>query len=169
MTDKKNNLPERDEKGRIKAGSSGNYKGRPESGGVGKPISPLRRNLTKLRKLEDRALEILELSMLSKEELKQIGGGGYKCNATGKDYSISSVVKAQVDSAKFVVKSIESLTKAATADEIAEMNLRKMVFGQDEGVIDVTPEEDNTPAFRLTVSDNDLKKYETLMEVHKPE
>ena len=109
--------------------------------------------------------------MLTPEEIEQMQTGGYKCNATGKPYSTNKApTKNQMDSAKFVIKSIESLTKAATSDEIAEMNLRKMVFEDTPIESEVVEEEEDViPAFSLTLSDSDLEKYEGLLKTYKPE
>lgn len=152
-----------------KAGESGNPDGRPTSGGLGKPISPLRRNLTSLRRLEPRALEILEASLLTPEELEKAYEEGTPCAATRTEWSFSKKpTKEQLDSAKFVVRTIESATKGATSDELNLMRLRREVF-EDSDFIDNEPveEEESKPRFRLNMSEEQVARYEEILETHK--
>ena len=145
---------------------SGNPDGRPSSGGVGKPISTLRRSLTQMRRLEPKAIELLEASMLDEDEFKECVALGIRSSATKTPFTITKQPnKTQLDSAKFVVKQIEALTKGATQDEISMMNLRKAVF--EDG--DITTLSDGggsdsyqapKPMFSLTMSKEQEISYE---------
>lgn len=156
---------ERDKLGRFQ--TSGNPNGRPKSGGKGKPISVIRRSLTKMRRLEDRSLEILELSMLSEQEREEVTLGLRVSSISGEKFFTDSIDKAQLDSAKFVVKSLESMTKSATSDEIAEMNLRKLVF-EDSDEIEAEVVE-TLPSFSMTLSPKAEAKYNKLLEEYRPD
>ena len=74
-------------------GRSGNPNGRPK-GTTNKPISRLRSTLNKLKQLEPDAVEVIEMSL------------------SGDD-----IDKARVDTAKWVVTSIASLTRTAITEE----------------------------------------------------
>ena len=164
---------ERDDKGMFQKGQpSPNPAGRPKENGRGrsKPISSIRRNLTKIRKLEDNALEILELSMMSEQQLEEIATLGGVSASTGRPITLQgSITKAQVDSAKFIIKSIESMAKSATADELAELNLRKALEENIVSVIENDEEEDEKPLFSLTLSKDKEQEYYKLIEDYKPD
>lgn len=156
---------------RFKEGVSGNPAGRPKESGKGrsKPISIIRRNLTKIRRLEDNALEILELSMMSEQQLEEIAKLGGVSSSTGRPITLQGgITKAQVDSAKFVIKSIESMAKSATSDEIAELNLRKALEEDVVAVIEHDKEEEK-PLFSLKLSKEKEEEYYKLIEDYKPD
>lgn len=156
---------------RFKEGVSGNPAGRPKENGRGrsKPISIIRRNLTKIRRLEDNALEILELSMMSEEQLEEIATLGGVSASTGRPLTLQGgIKKAQVDSAKFIIKSIESMAKSATSDEIAELNLRKALEEDVVSVIEHDKEEEK-PLFSLKLSKEKEDEYYKLIEDYKPD
>ena len=156
---------------RFKEGVSGNPAGRPKEGGRGrsKPISIIRRNLTKIRRLEDNALEILELSMMSKQQLEEISTLGGVSASTGRPMALQGgITKSQVDSAKFIIKSIESMAKSATSDEIAELNLRKSLEEDVVSVIEHDKDEEK-PLFSLKLSKEKEDEYYKLIEDYKPD
>lgn len=158
----------------LKGAASPNPNGRPVQGGLGsgKPISGLRRSLTSLRRLEPKALELLEISMMEKEEFEECLKLGIKSEVTKNDFtSTKPPTKNQLDSAKFVIKQIESLTKGSVSDEIAIMNLRKLVNDEDDVVVseqqqqylDTDKEPTKRPMFSLTMSEDQITKYEKVL------
>ena len=119
-----------------------------------------------MRRLEPKAIELLEASMLDEDEFKEWVALGIRSSATKTPFTITKQPnKTQLDSAKFVVKQIEALTKGATQDEISMMNLRKAVF--EDG--DITTLSDGggsdsyqapKPMFSLTMSKEQEISYE---------
>lgn len=81
-----------------KGGKSPNPAGRPK--GTGKPISRLRSTLNKLKNIEPEAIEVIESAVLGKE-----------------------VDKTQLDTSKWVITSISTLTRAALAEESHKIEL----------------------------------------------
>lgn len=84
-----------------KKGKSGNPNGRPRRG-AGKPISSLRSTLNKLKALEPKAIDVIEAS-LNDEDIE----------------------KPQVDTAKWIISSIASLTRTAITEESFRSDLRE--------------------------------------------
>lgn len=107
----------------FQPGQSGNPEGRPKTGGAGtgKPISRLRSTLNKLKELEPDAIAAIQ---------KALNGD-------------TTIDKAQVDTAKWIVTSIASLTRTAIAEETYKIDLRKEQNigeeGGDKPASNVTP------------------------------
>jgi hypothetical protein len=105
---------------KFKQGASGNLNGRPK-GKVAKPISRLRSTLNKLKQLEPDAIEVIEKSLLGKNDAEA------KENSETKEDReiIEPVSKSQVDTAKWIITSIASLTRTAIAEETYRSDLQE--------------------------------------------
>lgn len=110
--------------------------------------------------------------MMEKEEFEECLKLGIKSEVTKNDFTSSKPpTKNQLDSAKFVIKQIESLTKGSVSDEIAIMNLRKLVNDEDDVVVseqqqqylDADNEPTKRPMFSLTMSEDQITKYEKVL------
>jgi hypothetical protein len=99
---------------KFKQGSSGNLNGRPK-GKVAKPISRLRSTLNKLKQLEPDAIEVIEKSLLGKSGVETKDDGE----------TTEHVEKSQVDTAKWIITSIASLTRTAIAEETYRSDLQE--------------------------------------------
>ena len=82
-----------------KTGADANPNGRPK--GTGKPISHLRRTLTKLRAMEEQALKNIEDSIKKKD-----------------------IDKEALATSKWLITTMVTLNRAATADEQLTFNMR---------------------------------------------
>lgn len=93
------------------AGKSGNPSGRPTKEKVGsKPISTLRKTLNKLKELEERSLENIAAivngtQVKSEEELQEVD-------------------KQMLETSKWVIATISSMSRAATQDEQLRHEIR---------------------------------------------
>ena len=83
-----------------KEGESGNPNGRP-AGKPTKPISPLRKTLNKLRDMEEKSLENIR---------KAVEG--------------TDLDKQQLETSKWVISTVASLTRAATQDEELRLKIK---------------------------------------------
>lgn len=86
---------------KFKPGTSGNTNGRPK-GRTSKPISRLRSTLNKLKQLEEDAIDVIEKSLMGEDD----------------------VDKPRVDTAKWIITSISSLTRTAIAEESYRTDLK---------------------------------------------
>lgn len=84
-----------------KGEGSANPHGRPK-GRMSKPISRLRSTLNKLKQLEPDAVDVIEKSLLNDDDVQ----------------------KPQVDTAKWIITSIASLTRTAIAEESYKVDLK---------------------------------------------
>jgi hypothetical protein len=84
-----------------KEGESGNPNGRPP-GKATKPISPLRKTLNKLRDMEEKSLENIR---------KAVEG--------------TDLDKQQLETSKWVISTVASLTRAATQDEELRLKIKQ--------------------------------------------
>lgn len=98
-------------------GQSGNPAGRP-SGQISKPISPLRKTLNKLKELEDQALENISAVV-----------NGKKVVLDGKEQEVD---KQKLETSKWVVGSIASLTRAALQDEELRLKIKMGNLGDNQ-------------------------------------
>ena len=105
----------------FQKGRSGNENGRPKTG-VGKPISRLRSTLNKLKGLEPDAVDIIE---------KVIKGQKQELNEDGEVVGV--IAKEQVDTAKWVITMINTLTRGAIAEESYKLDLRESKENSQEG------------------------------------
>lgn len=127
----------------VKGAGSANPSGRPK-GKVAKPISRLRSTLNKLKQLEPDAVEVIEKSLLGKNDSEDQEEGG-------------SVAKSQVDTAKWIITSIASLTRTAIAEETYKSDLQERnnqsEVGEATGTNDFAP---RAPArFETRIIDSD--------------
>ena len=90
-----------------KGQSSPNPNGRPK--GTGRPISKVRSTLNKLKQLEPDAISVIEKSLKG---------------AKGEETE-EMVSKSQVDTAKWIISSIGSLTRTALAEESYKSEISK--------------------------------------------
>lgn len=92
-------------------GQSGNPDGRP-AGKPSKPISSLRRTLTKLRGMEKRALENIEAVVNGKKVVTEDGSG-------------EDISKLQLETSKWVISQISALSRSATQEEALKLQVRR--------------------------------------------
>lgn len=92
-----------------KKGTSGNPSGRPV--GTSKPISNLRKTINELRKLEPKAIE----------NISAVVNG---VMSTREDGEAMEVDKLQLETSKWVIATISSMSRAATADEALKHDIR---------------------------------------------
>ena len=133
---------DRDEQGLFVAGVSGNPKGRPPTkSGRSKPISGLRRTLTKLKRLEDKSLENIEKSI------------------KGEDIDRESLATS-----KWLVNTLGTMHKAAVSEEKDLLSIREFLEEGGNLEEEVEPEELAwKPPFstrRLTEAEIELTRLE---------
>lgn len=92
-------------------GQSGNPNGRP-AGKSAKPISSLRKTLTRLRKMEQRALDNIEAVISGKKVITEDGGA-------------DSVDKQMLDTSKWVIATLSALSRSATQEEALKLQVRR--------------------------------------------
>lgn len=135
-------LDSRDAQGLFKAGTSGNPDGRPiTKTGKSKPISALRRTLTKLRKLEEKSLDNIARSVNGEE-----------------------VEKESLTTSKWLVNTLGTMHKSAVSEEKDLLFIKEFIEGggvleEDEQVEEVTWK----PRFstrRLSEAEVELSKQE---------
>lgn len=100
-----------------KKGSSGNPNGRPV--GTAKPISNLRKTINELRKLEPKAIE----------NISAVVNG---VTSTREDGEEMEVDKLQLETSKWVIATISSMSRAATADEALKHDIRSDQKAKDD-------------------------------------
>lgn len=132
----------RDEQGLFVAGISGNAEGRPPTkNGKSKPISALRRTLTKLRKLEGLSLQNIEKSIKGEE-----------------------IDKETLTTSKWLVNTLGTMHKSAVSEEKDLLNIREFLEGGGSLEEEIEPEELSwTPPFstrRLTEAELELTRKE---------
>lgn len=88
-------------------GKSANPTGRPK--GTGRPVSSLRKTLTKLKTLENKSLENIEKSVNGEEVDKEV-----------------------LSSSKWVVQQVVSVQKACVSEELAVHGIRSDLAGDNE-------------------------------------
>lgn len=93
-----------------KPGESGNPNGRPK--GTGKPISGLRSTLGKLRELEAKCIE----------NISAVVNGIHKGD---KEKDISEVDKQMLETSKWVISTISSMSRAASGEEEFRWNVKR--------------------------------------------
>lgn len=122
-------IPERDELGRIRKGSSGNVDGRPPTkAGRGKPISGLRRTLTRLKRLEPKSLENIEKSI-----------------------NDEPIDKETLATSKWLINSLGTIHKAAVSEEKDLLHIRDHLEGGGNLEEEIDAEVlEWSPAFSLT-------------------
>lgn len=98
-------------KGAWKPGQTGNPSGRPRTGGrgTGRPISRLRSTLNKLKELEPDAIEVIGKSL------------NPDVDEDGRDIPVP---KDKLDTAKWIVSSLNTLTRGAIAEESYRLDVR---------------------------------------------
>lgn len=111
-----------------KAGQTGNPKGRPK--GTSRPISRLRSTLNKLKELEPDAVDIIA---------RAIEGDG-------------TLDKSQLDTAKWVIQNINTLTRGAIAEESYKLDVKdRQEEEKANGTTGVRPK----PRLSLKIIDED--------------
>lgn len=100
-------------------GQSGNPNGRPAGKGS-KPISPLRRTLNQLRKLEPRALENIK-AVINGTKI----GQGEDGEIIDTEDGAGSVDKMMLETSKWVISQISALSRSATQEESLRHAIRK--------------------------------------------
>ena len=133
---------DRDEQGLFVAGVSGNPEGRPPTkNGRSKPISGLRRTLTKLKKLEGLSLQNIEKSIKGEE-----------------------IDKESLATSKWLVNTLGTMHKSAVSEEKDLLNIREFLEGGGSLEEEIEPEELTwTPPFstrRLTEAEIELTRKE---------
>lgn len=101
-------------------GKSANPNGRPK--GTGRPVSSLRKTLTKLKTLENKSLENIEKSVNGEEVDKEV-----------------------LSSSKWVVQQVVSVQKACVSEELAVHGIRSDLAGDNES----EEKEDEEPKVRF--------------------
>lgn len=124
-----------------KEGSSGNPNGRPKA--KGKPVSSLRKTISKLRELEEQALENIA-SVVKGTKVKVEGG------------EETVVDKSMLETSKWVISTLSSMSSAATKDEELRYTIRSRAEDKAEreqekatGTNDASPK-DNVIRNRFT-------------------
>lgn len=128
---------------RWKAGTSGNEAGKPKGTKNLKPRSRMRQTLTKLYEIQGPAIDVLNQVITGKD----------------KDGRKTELTKEQIEAAKFVVKSIESLNITCLKEEMDILKVRQL---DEKGADDLeknqqTPAEVIPPGFSLEMAENALK------------
>lgn len=126
-----------------KEGESGNPAGRPKGKKNSKPRSRMRTTLTKLYTLQEDSVEIIRKSLQPVVEGSEVVG------------------KVQLDTAKFVIKAIESLNNTCLREEMAIMGVKL----KDESVAAELAANQNAPqtsaadlgTFSMEMVENDIK------------
>lgn len=130
--------------GTWKAGESANPAGRPKGSKNTKPRSKMRSTLTKLYTLQADAVDII------RESLKAPVKGSQKV-----------VDKTQLDTAKFVIKAIESLNNTCLREEMAIMGVRVKDSDAAEvlaaGQRDEDPKAEELGTFSMEMVENQIK------------
>lgn len=111
---------EKKKKGFQPGNSLGNRNGRPK--GTGRPVSSLRKTLTKLRTLEEKSLENIENSVNGREVDKEV-----------------------LSSSKWVVQQVVSVQKACVAEELAVHGIRS------DNAEEVQEEKEEEPQVRFSL------------------
>lgn len=128
---------------RWKAGESGNAEGKPKGTKNLKPRSRMRQTLTKLYEIQGPAIDVLNQVITGKDK-------------NGKK---SELTKEQIEAAKFVVKSIESLNITCLKEE---MDILKVRREDEQSANDLENNQADTtkeipPAFSMEMAENALK------------
>lgn len=100
-------MTESENSGSWKSGQSGNPAGRPKGSKNVKPTSKMRATLNRICALEEDALSIIGESLKKQEQGKP-----------------AKVNKTQLDTAKFVIKVIESLNNTCLREEMAILGVK---------------------------------------------
>lgn len=133
-----------------KPGESANPEGRVKGSKNAKPRSKMRSTLAKLYSLEKEACEIIRLSLQPPIKEK---------DENGKDIGTKPQVdKTQLDTAKFVVKAIESFNNTCLKEELAILGIKM----KDEPAGDDLEKNQEAPlevpqGFSMDMAENTLK------------
>lgn len=132
---------------KFKPGVSGNPNGRPK--GTKRPLSKMRKTLSKLYEIEGDAIELIKISMT-----------GFDSQGNKRE-----VDKEKVDMAKFVVKSIESLNNTCLREELAIIGIRDK--GNDNAAKELEDNQKVEEAVDTGTFSMDLSEYDQTQESNK--
>ena len=119
----------KDSKKWVKGMKSPNSQGRPKTAsGKGKPISRLRSTLNKLKEIEPESIEVIQKAVLGEE-----------------------VDKVQLDTSKWVISSITTITRAAIAEEQYKSELDRLNRVESIPEVKATGTEDVKPVSRFSL------------------